>query len=83
SDVVNDYGNHGLVEIADTPEDFVVKAERLLSSQAGAEWLSAVDKHLAGMSWDETWSRMMAIIAEALKSKTLFKNKNTSACLTT
>lgn len=62
ADVVNPYGVAGHVEIATTAEEFVAKIELLLA-RPKARWLSAVDAHLAEMSWDKTWARMMLHIA--------------------
>ena len=65
TDVVRPYGEKGLVEIADTPEEFCAAAERLLASDNDrSEWLETVDKFLANMSWDTTWSEMWALIEE-------------------
>jgi glycosyltransferase involved in cell wall biosynthesis len=65
TDVVRPYGEKGLVEIADTPEEFCAAAERLLASDNDrSEWLETVDKFLADMSWDTTWSQMWALIEE-------------------
>ena len=62
-DVVRPYGEQDLVSIADTPEDFVLAVERALAAPA-AGWLERVDRFLAEMSWDRTWSEMSALIDE-------------------
>lgn len=62
TDVVNPYGAAGHVEIAANAEAFVAKIDMLLT-RPKAHWLSAVDAHLAEMSWDKTWARMMLHIA--------------------
>ena len=62
ADVVNPYGAAGHVEIASNAEEFVAKIELLLS-RPKTRWLSAVDEHLAEMSWDKTWARMMLHMA--------------------
>jgi UDP-galactopyranose mutase len=64
-DVVRPYGMRGLVEIADTPADFVDATERLLGGDADEGWLASVDAFLAQMSWDATFSRMRVLIDEA------------------
>ena len=65
TDVVRPYGEKGLVEIADTPEEFCLAAERLLASDNDrTEWLGSVDKFLSQMSWDSTWSEMWKLIEE-------------------
>jgi glycosyltransferase involved in cell wall biosynthesis len=64
-DVVRTYGDEGagLVAIAGTPEEFVAAGEKILAESADRrEWLTAVDRTLAAMSWDETWSRMANLI---------------------
>jgi UDP-galactopyranose mutase len=65
-DVVRTYGDEGsgLVAIAATPEEFVAAGEGILaeSGRRRREWLAAVDRTLAGLSWDATWSRMMDLI---------------------
>lgn len=65
ADVVNPYGDHGLVEIASSVDEAVASAERLMN-QDKQSWLGAVDAHLAGNSWDRTWSRMNAHIRACL-----------------
>lgn len=62
NDVVNPYGAAGLVEIASNAEEFVAKIELLLA-RPKTRWLGAVDQHLAEMSWDKTWARMMLHMA--------------------
>lgn len=66
-DVVRGYGQDGLVVIADTPEDLVLKAERLMTAPR-ADWLAAVDRKLAADSWDRTWSEMNAHIRAAARA---------------
>ena len=56
-DVVRDYGEAGLVEIASGTDAFAEKLAALLARPRGA-WLGRVDKHLAGISWDRTWEAM-------------------------
>ena len=49
--------NIKLVEIADTPEEFIYAAEKILvdveRSQSGSR---RVDAFLANVSWDKTWN---------------------------
>jgi glycosyltransferase involved in cell wall biosynthesis len=59
TDVVRPYGETGLVEIGADPEDFVARAERLLTRPREG-WLREADTLLAGMSWDRTWAAMLA-----------------------
>jgi glycosyltransferase involved in cell wall biosynthesis len=69
TDVIRPYGDLGLVEIANTAEDFVTKAELLLTRPKEA-WLSRVDRHLSTMSWDLTWNRMSQHIDKAPARRT-------------
>ena len=63
TDVVRPYGEQGLVQIADTADELIEAAERILSpGYERSQWLQRVDKFLAGMSWDQTWSEMAALI---------------------
>jgi glycosyltransferase involved in cell wall biosynthesis len=61
ADVVRSYGRQNLVAIAQTAEEFVARAEALMAAPR-AEWLSAVDRCLAALSWDRTWGEMDALI---------------------
>jgi glycosyltransferase involved in cell wall biosynthesis len=65
TDVVRPYGEKGLVEIAQTPQDVVAKAEALLA-RAKEPWLQKVDRHLAAGSWDKTWAAMHRLMVSAL-----------------
>lgn len=56
-DVVRSYGDPGLVRIARSAEEFARELDEALKPQS-AEWRSAVASHLAGDSWDRTWSAM-------------------------
>ena len=66
ADVVEPYGRLGLVEIADTAEAMVVAGDRLLAESRqptmAEQRLAAVDRQLAGNSWDRTWATMHALI---------------------
>jgi glycosyltransferase involved in cell wall biosynthesis len=62
-DVVRQYGEMGLVRIADRPEDFIAAVEAALREDvANEDWLIRVDELLAKMSWDWTWTRMSELI---------------------
>ncbi|MDB5513198.1 MAG: glycosyltransferase family 1 protein [Enterovirga sp.] len=61
-DVIRPYGDKRLVEIAETPPEFIASAERLLTMPR-APWLARVDRHLADGSWDKTWAAMRRLIA--------------------
>jgi glycosyltransferase involved in cell wall biosynthesis len=64
-DVVRDYGQRRLVEIAADATEAVAKLEHLLARPKAA-WLTRVDRHLAGLSWDRTWRNMQALMLEEL-----------------
>ena len=61
-DVVRPYGELKLVEIADTPEELIEAAEKILSSSSRSEWLAKVDTFLENVSWDKTWAQMSELI---------------------
>jgi hypothetical protein len=63
-DVVRDYGDAGLVEIAAGPDAFAERLAALLARPRAA-WLKRVDKHLAGLSWDRTWEAMRRALRDA------------------
>lgn len=65
TDVVRPYGDRRLVEIADDADGVVAAAERAMITPRG-EWLRRVDRHLAGMSWDITWSGMSGLMKQSL-----------------
>jgi UDP-galactopyranose mutase len=58
-----------LVEIADTPDDFIRAAEKILSRPNDAEWLARVDSFLANVSWDKTWKQMSDLIDGVVERK--------------
>lgn len=68
-DVVRPYGELDLVKIADEPNDFVTAAEGLLANGQDNEWLQRVDRFLANISWDKTWSQMSNLIDHAVELK--------------
>ncbi|WP_244643436.1 glycosyltransferase [Alsobacter metallidurans] len=72
-DVVRSYGRQNLVTVASTAEEFVARAEALMTAPR-AEWLAAVDRCLAAHSWDRTWTEMDGLIRAhpptALRSRT-------------
>lgn len=65
TDVVRPYGEKGLVEIARTAEEVVLKTETLLHRPKDA-WLQRIDRHLAAGSWDKTWASMHKLMLDAL-----------------
>ncbi len=68
-DVVTPYEEKGLVHIAATPALFIAAAEAILTKVGYNEWLTKVDRFLSGISWDETWQNMEALIEMAIESK--------------
>jgi UDP-galactopyranose mutase len=67
-DVVRGWGHLDAVRIAATPDEFVRESENALRLAGGnPEWLAPVDRELANISWDQTWTRMAALIAAALE----------------
>ena len=61
-DVVRPYGELKLVEIADTGDELIRAAEKLLSMENRSEWLKKVDAFLENVSWDKTWAQMSDLI---------------------
>ena len=65
-DVVRPYGELKLVEIANTADDLIHAAEKILSHENRSEWLKRVDAFLENISWDKTWSQMSDLIDEVI-----------------
>jgi glycosyltransferase involved in cell wall biosynthesis len=63
-DVINPYGDKGLVEIARNADEVVAKID-LIASRPRGPWLARVDRHLAAGSWDQTWAAMDRLMSEA------------------
>jgi UDP-galactopyranose mutase len=66
------YGRRGLVKIADTTDDFVAAAERLMNRRVDYDydaWLNRVDEALASSAWDDVWTRMMNLINLTFKNR--------------
>ena len=59
TDVVNPFGINELVNIADTSEEFIARAELELAQTDKSKWLERVDAFLADNSWDTTWKKML------------------------
>ncbi|HSU25342.1 MAG TPA: glycosyltransferase, partial [Pyrinomonadaceae bacterium] len=66
-DVVRPYGESGLVQIAETPEEFAAAIDRALVENAEMR-RERVDEFLADMSWDKTYRSMSELIADAARS---------------
>jgi len=65
-DVVRPYGELKLVEIADTADEFIQAAEKILAGSANSDWLTRVDAFLEGISWDKTWAQMSQLIDDVV-----------------
>lgn len=73
-DIERLYGRQGLVKIADTTDEFVAAAERLMNRGIDYdydEWLNQVDETLASSDWDDAWARMMNLIELTFKNRYL------------
>jgi UDP-galactopyranose mutase len=68
-DVVNPYGQNGLVHIADAVPDFVRACEKAMSEAHGGRCERA-DVFLRSMSWDRTWAKTELLIKSAIERKT-------------
>lgn len=68
-DVVESYGNIGLVNIISNADEFVDVAEKELSVKDRRKWLQQVDKCLANSSWDTTVNQMRVLIYKAISEK--------------
>jgi glycosyltransferase involved in cell wall biosynthesis len=77
TDVVNPYGDLGLVEIAADAASFEKKISALLARPKGA-WTKAVDGFLANTSWDETWRQMERVIEDSARVVSRRPNKQSS-----
>jgi glycosyltransferase involved in cell wall biosynthesis len=61
-DVVEPYGQTGIVAIADTVEDTVAAIDAALQGRAAPQ--DRVDAFLATRSWDRTWAAMARLLGE-------------------
>jgi UDP-galactopyranose mutase len=68
-DVVRPYGELKLVEIADTADELISAAEKILSSENRSEWLKKVDAFLENISWDKTWAQMSDLIDDVIERR--------------
>ncbi len=66
TDVVRDWGDANLVEIACDAGGFAQALEEILA-QPRTAWLRRVDRKLSRLSWDRTWLAMSALMAEGLR----------------
>ena len=62
-DVMSDWGQGGLVPIADDAPGLAALLEKAMAGRS-ADWLARVDARLAGVSWDATWAAMRELIEQ-------------------
>lgn len=67
-DVAQPWGEAGLVAIGADAASFVQAAQAAMA-RPRAPWLAAVDAAMADLSWDRTWARMAAALADAARAK--------------
>ncbi|HSU49875.1 MAG TPA: UDP-galactopyranose mutase [Segetibacter sp.] len=74
TDVINPYGDKGLVKIGSTAEEFIAAAEDYMMMNK-ENWMPEVDEFLADKSWSSTFMEMMkkinATLASQKKNKTV------------
>lgn len=68
-DVVRPYGEEKLVSMADTAEEFVAEADKILERGNFDEWRSKTDEFLARNSWDKTFALMNDLVEEEITQK--------------
>ena len=66
-DVVRPYGVRGLVEIADTPADFVSAVDACLRPDPDRQ--RRADKFLSAMSWEVTWTAMKRLLDHCVQHR--------------
>lgn len=74
-DVVNPYGDKGLVEIARDADEVAAKIDQIFA-RPKAPWLARVDRHLAAGSWDKTWSAMERLMSEGLGDSSISRRQD-------
>jgi glycosyltransferase involved in cell wall biosynthesis len=70
TDVVNPYGEMGLVQIAVSPEDFIDSIEFAMAEDRDAR-IQAVEEFLADRSWDRTFMEMDELITGVIRKRSL------------
>jgi UDP-galactopyranose mutase len=72
-DVIQPYGDRGLVKIADVETEFINAVEEIFAAGEAERtaWLNRVDQFLSGMSWDETWARISQKISDVCTSSVI------------
>ena len=68
ADVIRHYGDLEGVKVASTPDEFVRCCEAALALAANPHgaWLEEVDRALSDLSWGQTFTRMSALIDQAV-----------------
>jgi UDP-galactopyranose mutase len=64
-DVVNPYGEEGLVWIADTAVEYAIAIDEALASDRAAR-IAHADSFLSDLSWDRTWAQMWRHVERVL-----------------
>jgi UDP-galactopyranose mutase len=69
-DVVRGWGQLDAVHIATTAAEFVSGTEAALGlAGRDPQWLEAVDRQLADLSWNRTWAQMAELTAAAVEKR--------------
>ncbi len=68
-DVVRQYGDIGLVRIAEGTDEFLAQAEQALTFGMTMKWRERADEFLSMLSWDSTWESMNSLIEEVMTAK--------------
>jgi glycosyltransferase involved in cell wall biosynthesis len=76
TDVIESYGNKGLVAVADTADEFTTAAKNIFNTiladnNSYKKWLGKIDNFLHGMSWDKTYEEMKKVIEITMQKKTV------------
>lgn len=82
-DVVNPYGDLGLVRIANGAIEFVAAAESILANSTDEMLRARVDQFLSQSSWDKTWSDMSTIMENKYLLKHLPMSSQSALASTT
>ncbi len=70
-DVINPYGEKGLVYIADKPEEYLAGIAWCMNIRTDKSWQDKTTEHLADLSWDNTYEKMLSLINNQLESKSV------------
>ncbi|MCY0976919.1 glycosyltransferase [Chryseobacterium wangxinyae] len=73
-DVVQPYGNAGLVQIVEDADSFILAAEKLFSETEKDHWLRTVDHFIEDDSWDNTFQKMNRLISQVQINKMAKEN---------